>query len=92
MEEHNDVIDPGGRFEFYAGSRDYFTGEVDRSPFVGYTIILHRPFSSTTVQIMDFAEAWETIENHCENYLKYCEIDNAIGDYLSSDEGRWGCD
>ena len=92
MKKYNDVIDPDGRYEFYDGRKDYYSDEVERGPFIGCTIVLHRPFQSTTVHLMDVKEAWETIDNHCENYLKYCQIDNAIGDYLSSDEGRWGCD
>ena len=56
----------------------------------GYTIIMHRPFQSTSVFLLDIDEAIDTLDNHEENFEEYCEIDKKIGEYLSSDEGKWG--
>ena len=63
---------------------------IERGEFVGYTMILKRPHSSTWVHISDKNEALDTINNHIENYDKYVKQDEALGRYLSSDEGAWG--
>ena len=70
-----------GRQQFY-GTHDV------TSP--GYTIHLHRPFSTTEVFLLDKEEIIDTLDNHEQNFGKYCEIDEKIGQYLSSEKGKWG--
>ncbi len=84
--EHGDVIDK--RFEFINGRKLMYKG-IERG-LVGFTVILKRPDSSTWINLQSEDEAWDTINNHCENYDKYVEIDKLKGEYLSSKEGNWG--
>ena len=85
--EHGDITDK--RFEFYNGKKAYL-GETKRGKFIGYTVVLKSPHQSTYVNFKDINEAWDTINNHCENYDKIVAIDELRGAYLSSDQGKWG--
>ena len=84
--EYGDVTDE--RFEFINGRKNLYT-EIERG-IVGYTIILRRPHSSTYIHLESEDEAWDTINNHCDNYNKFVKQDESLGKYLSSNEGSWG--
>lgn len=85
--EHGDVTDK--RFEFYNG-RKYLYSEVERGKFIGYTVVLKSPHQSSYVIFKDINEAWDTINNHCENYAKTVAVDNLRADFLTSEKGKWG--
>lgn len=80
------------------GSRKVWTLFIGRQHFYGphdvdspgYTLRLHRPFSTTEVFLLDKEEVIDTLDNHEENFDEYCEIDDKIGEYLSSEKGKWG--
>lgn len=56
----------------------------------GVTMVLHRPHQSTYVHTANLDEVVSTLSNHEEMFSKFVAIDEATGDYLSSDEGAWG--
>ena len=85
--EFGDVIDY--RFEFINGDKRMYK-DVERGPFVGYTIILKRPHSSTMINLKDQDEAWDTINSHIEKYEDYVKQDESLANYLTSEEGKWG--
>lgn len=85
--EHGDITDK--RFEFYNGRKGLYS-ETKRGKFVGYTVVLKSPHQSTYVHFKDINEAWDTINNHCENYDKIVAVDKLRGAYLSSNKGKWG--
>ena len=53
-------------------------------------MVLHRPHQSTYVHTANLDEVVSTLSNHEEMFSKFVAIDEATGDYLSSDEGAWG--
>ena len=85
--EHGDITDK--RFEFYNGRKGLYS-EVERGKFIGYTVALKSPHQSSYVHFKDINEAWDTINNHCENYDKIVAVDELRGAYLSSNKGKWG--
>ena len=55
------------------------------------TLVLHRPHSSTYITLScDYKEVAEYITNHEYNFESIKEQDKKLGDYLQSEEGRWG--
>ena len=85
--EFGDVLDY--RFEFINGKKPYL-GDIERGVFAGFTIILKSLHQSTYVFLNYEEEAWDTINNHIENYDKIVAMDKIRSDYLASDEGAWG--
>lgn len=85
--EHGDVWDH--RFKLIDGFQTLYS-DVRRGEFEGFTVVLHRPHSSTWIHLQDEDEAMDLIENHCENYDRFVEEDESLGNYLSSEEGKWG--
>ncbi len=81
------VIDPEGRYELRCGSWTMFNRKISDK---GHSIVLNRPHSKS-YQIYDsYQEAVQAIRDHCEDYEKLVSIDNELGKYLSSGDGRWG--
>lgn len=55
------------------------------------TLVLHRPHSSTYVTLSgDYKEVAEYITNHEYNFESFIEQDKKLGDYLTSNQGKWG--
>ena len=55
------------------------------------TLILHRPHKSTYITLScDYKEVAEYITNHEQNFEKFIEQDTKLGEYLQSEEGKWG--
>ena len=79
--EFGDVED--NRFTFVNGFTSMYTG-IERGEFVGYTVILKRPNKKTWLLLESEDEAWNTINNHVENYDRYCEQDKAESLYCSN--------
>lgn len=77
------------RFEFINGFKALYS-DVRRGEFEKYTIILKRPHSSTYIHLEDEGEAWDTINNHLDNYDSYVIQDERLAQYLTSEEGKWG--
>jgi hypothetical protein len=53
-------------------------------------VILKRPHKTTHYVHDSYEQAVETILHHCSMYDTYVKQDNALGEYLSSDDGAWG--
>ena len=80
-------IDPEGRYELRCGSWTMFNRKISDK---GHSIVLKRP-RSTSYQIYDsYQEAVHAINDHCKDYEKLVSIDNELGKYLSSNDGKWG--
>ena len=57
----------------------------------GVTLILSRPHSSTYISLScGYQEVAEYITNHEMNFFDYIEQDKKLGEYLRSEEGKWG--
>tara|TARA_B110000285_G_C15012309_1_gene557126 strand:+ start:848 stop:1117 length:270 start_codon:yes stop_codon:yes gene_type:complete len=81
------VIDPQGRYELRCGSWSMLNRKISDK---GHSIVLKRPHS-TSYQIYDsYQKAVQAIRDHCEDYEKLVSIDNELGKYLSSNDGKWG--
>ncbi len=84
--EMGDIYDSLERFEFINGKKGVI-GPVERGEFVGYTIILKTLHKNTYVHLISYEEAWDTIDNHCENYNKLTDQDRLRGQYMN--DNKW---
>ena len=82
--EFGDVADY--RFDLYNGYKAPYGDHVSRGEFEGYTVILKRPHSTTHLNINNKDEAWETVNNHVENYEKFVKQDADLALFLTKDE------
>ena len=85
--EFGDVIDY--RFEFIKGDKRLYGNYIDRTEFA-VTVILKSEDRCSYINGLTESEAWDTINNHVENYDKIIASDKRRSDYLMSDEGAWG--
>ena len=87
MTTYNDMIDTQGRYELRSGTWNRFQEKISDD---GHSVILKRPHKTTHYVHDSYEQAVETILHHCSMYDTYVKQDNALGEYLSSDDGAWG--